>query len=335
MMDKETFAKSLLAMAATDLEASETLRERELYVQSLFFFQQSVEKANKALGVIADFLLPEESKLVGHSQAELFKKMVKVQLENSKILNDKRIEVQQIAAIIDKHSGNKHADYLKGLEDAKHIKSHISDFDVFAYTEQDLLADLEEIEGYPSITFELNPAILVAAEEKVIGGIISLFNDLKAVQPDLTLGQFETDLNNDPAFRKMMNTMIMIQLEILAIFIKTFMPLMYLGLMCEKLVRLRYPEADSDLDPLLAVTTKHPLVKCQSRLLHLTKNCISGIEEMISIATSTSLEPAPSEAERGHATLLHDFNQCWGFRQRCVCELSVKKSPHSCDLAIL
>ena len=43
----------LFAIAKMDLEASNVLYDNELYPQAIFYFQQSVEKANKALVLIA------------------------------------------------------------------------------------------------------------------------------------------------------------------------------------------------------------------------------------------------------------------------------------------
>lgn len=48
----------LLKLSETDLKSSRILYYSGQYPQSVFLFQQSTEKANKAIGLMVDFLKP-------------------------------------------------------------------------------------------------------------------------------------------------------------------------------------------------------------------------------------------------------------------------------------
>ncbi|MCD6371860.1 MAG: HEPN domain-containing protein, partial [Candidatus Aenigmarchaeota archaeon] len=54
--------KELLEIAKKDLESAKILYKNNLYPQAVFFFQQSVEKANKALGLMLKLVKEDELK---------------------------------------------------------------------------------------------------------------------------------------------------------------------------------------------------------------------------------------------------------------------------------
>jgi len=62
-----------LKIAKKDLKATEILYENKLYPQSLFYFAQSVEKANKALALGLNKYTEEDMRKVNHDATRIYK----------------------------------------------------------------------------------------------------------------------------------------------------------------------------------------------------------------------------------------------------------------------
>jgi len=76
-------AKILLNIAKDDLKSSELLYKNKLYPQALFYYQQSVEKANKAFAIALNIIKPEDIyKKVGHNSTEIYNILLKEQKQN-------------------------------------------------------------------------------------------------------------------------------------------------------------------------------------------------------------------------------------------------------------
>jgi len=76
-------SENLFKIARKDLEAAKCLYEKELYLQAVFYFQQSVEKANKSWALALDIIKEEEVTSVRHDP---FKIYIKSLLEQKKRL---------------------------------------------------------------------------------------------------------------------------------------------------------------------------------------------------------------------------------------------------------
>ena len=67
--------KYWIDVASHDIEACKVLRDNKLYAQSLFYFQQSVEKCSKYIGLEIGGFSNKELKEISHNPIKLFKKM--------------------------------------------------------------------------------------------------------------------------------------------------------------------------------------------------------------------------------------------------------------------
>ena len=77
-----SFAEKLIEIATDDLKAAKTLYDAKLYPQSVSSFQQSVEKLNKAFGLLSKNLeLKELKNKVGHRTINIYQKIAKEQLK--------------------------------------------------------------------------------------------------------------------------------------------------------------------------------------------------------------------------------------------------------------
>jgi len=79
----------LLNIAKSDLEASRVLYENQLYPQAIFYFQQSVEKANKSLALVTKQVTEKELyRNIGHEAIKIHEKAIKRQKDKYEQFND-------------------------------------------------------------------------------------------------------------------------------------------------------------------------------------------------------------------------------------------------------
>ena len=79
----------LLNIAELDLQAAKILHENELYPQSIFYFQQSVEKTNKAFALITNQVEEKDLlKEIGHESINIYQKSIKHQIKRYEQLKE-------------------------------------------------------------------------------------------------------------------------------------------------------------------------------------------------------------------------------------------------------
>ena len=110
------FVKELVEIAENDLKSSAILYNEELYSQSIYFLQQSVEKISKAYSVLSGDIKPKDiAKKIGHTTP----KFLTTQLA---ITFDRLIEMGDSLrkAVEEKESAE---DLIESLENLKEFKS--------------------------------------------------------------------------------------------------------------------------------------------------------------------------------------------------------------------
>lgn len=81
-------AKILIKLSISDLKSSRLLYKNRQFRTSYFFFQQSVEKANKAFGLLGGIITEKDLFKIQHNQAKIYRKGLVEQEENAnKLLN--------------------------------------------------------------------------------------------------------------------------------------------------------------------------------------------------------------------------------------------------------
>lgn len=76
--DENSLVNSLYNVSVNDLNASLILYNNQQYSQSVFFLQQSVEKATKSLSLHLNIIREDElTKKIGHNPPEIYKKLIK------------------------------------------------------------------------------------------------------------------------------------------------------------------------------------------------------------------------------------------------------------------
>lgn len=76
-------------IATLDLQAAKVLHENELHPQSIFYFQQSVEKANKAFALITNQVEEKDLlKEIGHESINIYQKSIQHQIKRYEQLKE-------------------------------------------------------------------------------------------------------------------------------------------------------------------------------------------------------------------------------------------------------
>jgi HEPN domain-containing protein len=128
----------LLNIAEQDLQAAEVLYENELYPQSIFYFQQSVEKANKAFALILNIVTERELfNVIGHETVNIFEKAIKHQ-KNKYEQFDKHLTI--IPEL-------KEIRILKNFN----VKKEVGNFDLFLFDISEIKEDKNELINISSL----------------------------------------------------------------------------------------------------------------------------------------------------------------------------------------
>ena len=77
--------EDLIKIAETDIRASKILYDNKLYTQALFYFQQSVEKVSKYIGLQMACISESLLKNISHDPTKLFAKMFSQNSRNTGI----------------------------------------------------------------------------------------------------------------------------------------------------------------------------------------------------------------------------------------------------------
>jgi len=101
--------KTLYHIALSDLSVARHLYGIRKHSQSLFYFQQSVEKANKAFALINEMVKPEELLQVGHDSMAIYRKSIE----------SRRSEIEETIADINLYPKARQHEYFGHLEDYK------------------------------------------------------------------------------------------------------------------------------------------------------------------------------------------------------------------------
>ena len=285
MLNKQFF-QNLIAIAQSDFAASKILYESGFYLQSTFYLQQGIEKANKAFGLFGKYLQTTDTKGLGHDHTKLHKKVVNHQLEQVKVFYDKRIEVKPFIDAVTKEFDFDYNKYTQTLESSRHIKDQMKDFNIVTITEEELLDTIEEIQAVDEEPYlEIDKETLIEEfKEKSSEFIISLFHNLKPTNPNIDIAQIEEIFKMPETLEIMVNAMLKtidFQKRLYPPFIQIYM----LGFITTDLVTVvRYPDVETDLNPLAVFNKEHPIVKLQPILRQIASN---AFEKLISLMSET------------------------------------------------
>lgn len=121
----------LLKIAKMDLHASRVLYENRLYPQSIFYFQQSVEKACKAFALITNQVTEKElPRKIGHDAIKIYERVTKQQVIRFRYINEnlnKLPELKTMAIFKDFDAERSQSEFEIALSEIEEIRDERDD----------------------------------------------------------------------------------------------------------------------------------------------------------------------------------------------------------------
>ncbi|SFF30365.1 HEPN domain-containing protein [Sunxiuqinia elliptica] len=222
--------KILYDISKEDFETSKLLLENNFYPQSLFYFQQSIEKLIKYLGLKDGIISTKDlSRKISHNSSLIFKKaLTKYKSLNNSIVDfDINKEFQELDEIIKKTPDDKVLEVI-----LKNI------FDVLK-NKPELPFDIEKIKNFED-----------------------LYQVLKKISPDMPQLEELRRIDNNKLFKPIAEKMLQDFKASFDEYIQGIIILFYINTISQRLVStVRYPELDQMINPSEIFNKEHSLVK--------------------------------------------------------------------------
>lgn len=263
-------ANELIETARLDLEAARILYRNKLYPQSIFLFQQSVEKAHKA--ACLSWRLIEEEKLksweIGHKATGIYKKHIEKRKKMLEELKKDLNENQKLKNVFEDQDFEKVRRALdEDLLDLKKLEK--SDIDMSLREIKSLIADIKKLK-----------AIKIKLEKEQFNGIIiaffaplldisAKFDPKKAdeLKQDMEKSLEKLDYDKSEVSKYFFNSLyVAISLPLIAFITSPHS------------TASRYPETNST--PRKIYTKKLPLVKMLPELMELHKEALRRLKSL-------------------------------------------------------
>lgn len=277
--------EELIKIAKKDLQASKILYRNKLYPQAVFYSQQSVEKLNKALGLIMGQVKEEDlQKEIGHISIKIHEKITREQLERYqkfKQLLDSNPTLKSIKILgkIDIEKKFNEMDLL--LSEFKKIKNEkdkilrLSSKEIISY-----------IQGVDNLSKELKEERKNLSKMKVTKEsldemkqyLLEVYSYLGKYNPENFKKIGMNDLKKLDV--KIMKKLLMKFISLISITAPLYLAAFYLAIITFPHSTItRYPQ--ERLTPLKIYTKKLPLVKLLPKLIKIQDETISGIKRYL------------------------------------------------------
>jgi len=267
----------LLRTAKNDLKSSDVLYNKKLYPQAVEHFQQSVEKSNKALGLISQKIT--ENMLqnhIGHKPLKIHIKIIKEQKKNFE--DFKKLMEQRLisdTSIIKREQVKKYLKEMKKfLRDSKALDKNPTKY--ANVPKQELQNLIKFLEGNFKKLSNIKPEIEIGEKQvkSIKTDIVKMFSNVKNRYPE--------------QYRQIYNGINKLEIknikEIIELFYESFIiliPAYYSSLTLAYVIQphsnlSRYPR--EEFSPEEFYTSKLPLVELLPKLIEIQDNAIKGIE---------------------------------------------------------
>lgn len=275
----------LLDIAERDLAAAESLFEKELYPQAVFYLQQAVEKATKSFGLHHNIISEDELEEIGHDSLEIYLKVVEG-LKN---------KVKRFQELIKKLPKLKHTTLFKKYEDigSEKFDEMLDKFEFYLKHSNRKISD-KEMEEIISELINLETEI-ENKEIKVNKNEIENFKHLFQEVAN-TFAEEHPELREN--IKREMKKFESLTPELMEEFAVSFsIPqaicnnhLLFLSLIsCPHAISSRYPYPEHEHNPLMVYTVEHPIIKRFDRLTQITKGVLERMSKLFSKNVSEKL----------------------------------------------
>lgn len=259
-MTGKQYSRQMIEMAASDIATSKLLFEHSQFLQSLFYLQQAVEKANKAVGLWADYIDVNEMKKLGHDHCNIHTKAVDFQIEIVQEMEADNIDMLSLFAGIFKCDPINTDEHTAAFMQIRDLKQQVKAMNIFTATYEDLSEQVKELQS-------IGEFIRFDGTEEDIHENVSVW--VKKLIGQLT----GTAAENDAAeFIHQISSVLGSQLKTVVKLMVPILQLHVLGFAVTPLVQTRYPGIDQN--PLHILTKEHPLLRITPAIQEMTTKAI-------------------------------------------------------------
>ncbi len=269
--------EKLLEISKKDLESARINYDAKLYPHAIFGFQQSVEKSNKAFGLMSNQITEEMLRnKIGHKILKIHINLIKKQKKNFE--DYKKLMEQKIineSSIIQKKEIEKSLKSMnKFLRETKKIKKKPLEY--INIPKQELRKLIESMENNFDNLSKVKTTIEPNEEEvkSMKSELMDLFSNMKK-RYGVQYNQIKEAVDNLKI--QDLKESIIIMYESFILIIPAYYSLIILSCIMQPHVSLsRYPE--NDFDPNEFYKLELPLVKLLPELMNLQEKTINGID---------------------------------------------------------
>lgn len=263
----------LLEIARKDLEAARCLFKERLYLQAIFYLEQTVEKATKSLGIYNKAITEMELEKIGHESWKIYTKILeqtKVKIENFYEKLKRFPKLKQASLIKEFESLN--ADKLNDI-----VKNFVSFIESGKFvTKEELQMIISEISKFEK---EIENTEMRVEEDEI-----------KNLKTQLVEVVDLLSENNPEVSEKIKKQLELFSPELLtnlwkslASMISCFLSLLYLStILCSHAIRSRYPFLRYRFNPLETYTKEFPVIEKFNQLSNITERVLGKMKNVFS-----------------------------------------------------
>lgn len=277
----------LYKISRSDLEASECLYNNKHYTQSLFYFQQAVEKANKSFFLHLEVIKPENlKKSIGHYPLKIYKM----------IMEKQKLQIEEYFRKTSSFPKARDTIFHKQVEQYKKaLENGLKMLDSFKYDLPSLIRELSSIKEPKKIKLTRRLKMRLKAEflksSKEFVAFISSFQTSQAIKAREQLKKISTnDIDKFPdTLIKFLNPMLFYMYAISCV-LSTLYSTAVITL--PHSTDTRYPNIEKNMSPLLVYKKKLSIIKYLPYFFVLFKKALSLMPKLfnpIAIGKNRSL----------------------------------------------
>ncbi|MFH2142683.1 MAG: HEPN domain-containing protein [Bacteroidota bacterium] len=263
------FATTLLNIAQDDLKSSIILYEKGLYPQALFYFQQAVEKSNKAFALFNEIITPEElQNKIGHNTLNIYNIILKAQqqliidISAATNINPQLRNVQTINNVLSPETKRV---IDKGLESLYNIKTNkkyivnMTDRDIINIIQYLTPQSFTRLKPTNKIVNTIKTSIACSKKENI--ELLLAIGSEEAKREATIISETSLNTISDKryksiakAFCKTMNKVPYLCHSLLVLYFTSIITLPHS-------INTRYPDIKKSTNPKLLYTKSYPLIK--------------------------------------------------------------------------
>jgi HEPN domain-containing protein len=262
----------LLYIAERDLAAAESLFEKKLYPQAVFYLQQAVEKATKSFALHNNIISEDELKEISHASLKIY----------LKIVEEHKNKVKEFQELIKKLPKLKHTTLFKKYEDISSEKfdEMLDKFEFYLKHSNRKISDKEMEE---TISELINLETEIENKEIKSKNEVENFRHLFQEVANTFAGEHPELRENIKRGKKRFESLTPeLMEELISFSISQAIycnHLLFLSLiLCPHVISSRYPYPEHGHNPLMVYTVEHPIIKRFDRLTQITKGVLERMK---------------------------------------------------------